>query len=104
MAQSVKSLPYNLEHLSLIPNTYIKSWSQRAREWLETTGLGVGTRDLVPCRGCQTGKTHRDVSYRSPGPLVGGVRREFREGLGKKRCRLRLGDARLMRRKGGLIC
>lgn len=47
MAQSVKSLPCNLEDLSLVPRTYIKSWSWRAGEWVETTGFGVGTRDLA---------------------------------------------------------
>lgn len=47
MAQSVKSLPCNLEDLSLVPRTYIKSWSWKAREWVETTGFGVGIRDLA---------------------------------------------------------
>lgn len=62
MAQSVKSLPHNLEDLSLIPSTYVKSWSQRAGEWLETTRLGVGTKDSVPCRSCQVGKVTQRFS------------------------------------------
>lgn len=100
MARSVKSLPHNLEDPSLIPSTYVKSGSQRAGEWLETAGLGVGYQG----RSCQAGKAHRDFF---PTGVMALLWEEFGENSERswvrREVRLCLGDAGLMRRKGGLI-
>lgn len=56
VAQSVKSLPHSLEDLSLVPSTYVKSWPQRAGDWLETIRLGVSTRDSVPAGAAKLAK------------------------------------------------